>query len=68
MVQTTSGYRFNTQKVYNVAGRIPKIQQLSLINAGVSYDDHGILTNNYLQTNQPHIFACGDCSNAVFQN
>lgn len=65
MVQTISGNTFNTQKVFNVAGRIPRIQQLSLDNAGVNYDDHGILTNEYLQTTQPHIFACGDCSNAA---
>ncbi|EOI53621.1 dihydrolipoyl dehydrogenase family protein [Enterococcus gilvus] len=65
IVHTTSGHMFNTQKVYNVAGRIPRIQQLSLDKAGVNYGDHGILTNDYLQTNQPHIFACGDCSNAA---
>lgn len=63
-VQTESGEVFEVDQVYNVAGRVPLIDSLKLENAQVLYDAHGIDTNEYLQTNQSHIFACGDCSNA----
>lgn len=63
-VQTESGTVYEAEKVYNVAGRVPLIASLDLARAQVTYEAHGIVTNDYLQTNQPHIFACGDCSNA----
>lgn len=63
-VTTESGAVFEVEKVYNVAGRVPLLTSLALDQAHVAYDAHGVQTNEYLQTNQPHIFACGDCSNA----
>ena len=42
-------------------GRRPYTDGLLLENAGVKLDDRGrIETNNYLQTNVPHIYALGD--------
>lgn len=42
------------------AGRIPNVNGMQLENAGVNYSNHGITTNDYLQTSAPHIYACGD--------
>ncbi|MGX4686081.1 dihydrolipoyl dehydrogenase family protein [Vagococcus sp. JNUCC 83] len=64
IVQTTAGQTIEVEKVYNVAGRVPLIDSLQLEQAGVLVDSHGIITTDYLQSSQPHIFACGDCSNA----
>lgn len=42
-------------------GRKPAIEGLNLEDAGVTYDgEKGILTNDYLQTNNPDIYAAGD--------
>ncbi|MCQ9627180.1 FAD-dependent oxidoreductase [Cetobacterium somerae] len=41
-------------------GRKPNINDLKLENAGVGYSDRGILVNENLQTNVPHIYALGD--------
>jgi pyruvate/2-oxoglutarate dehydrogenase complex dihydrolipoamide dehydrogenase (E3) component len=42
-------------------GRVPNVQGLQLESAGVEYDEnHGIQTNDHLQTTAPNIYACGD--------
>lgn len=41
-------------------GRRPNISGLNLEAAGVKYDKQGIVTDNYLRTSSPHIFAAGD--------
>lgn len=41
-------------------GRIPNVETLQLENAGVAYDKHGIIVNEFLQTSVPTIFASGD--------
>lgn len=42
------------------AGRTPNIERLVLEKAEVKYSKHGVETNAYLQTSQPHIYAVGD--------
>jgi len=42
------------------AGRIPNVENLNLDAAGVKYNRKGIVTNQYLQSSQPHIWAAGD--------
>lgn len=42
------------------AGRKANIDDLKLENAGVNYSEKGILVNEVLQTNVPHIYALGD--------
>ena len=42
------------------AGRIPNIETLDLDAAGVKHDRGGVTVNDYLQTSQKHIYACGD--------
>lgn len=41
-------------------GRKPDLDGLGLINAGVQYSARGILTDEYLRTTAPNIYACGD--------
>ncbi len=47
------------------AGRVPNLQALDLDAAGVAHDKHGVTTNDYLQTSQPHIYAAGDITNRL---
>ena len=47
------------------AGRTPNLRALNLDSAGVEYDEHGVKTNDYLQTSQPHIYAAGDITNRL---
>jgi len=42
------------------AGRSPNISGMDLEQAGVTYNERGIDTNEYLQTSVSHIYACGD--------
>lgn len=41
-------------------GRQANVEGLNLEKAGVDYGQKGIITNEFLQTSAPHIFACGD--------
>jgi pyruvate/2-oxoglutarate dehydrogenase complex dihydrolipoamide dehydrogenase (E3) component len=43
-------------------GRVANTTSLNLGNAGVKTEDNYIVTNNGMQTSQPHIFAAGDCT------
>jgi len=56
-------------KLLVVPGRKANTQNLNLEAAGVLTDDRsdGILTNERLQSNQPHIFAIGDVGHAHVQ-
>src|SRR5271168_747611 len=49
-------------------GSAPNVERMNLEGAGVKYDkDAGIMTNDYLQTSNPHIYAAGDvCSEKNF--
>lgn len=41
-------------------GRKPRVEDLGLQNIGVDYSSKGIVVNEHMQTNLPHIYACGD--------
>ncbi len=41
-------------------GRKPRVAELDLENIGVDYSSKGIGVNEHMQTNLPHIYACGD--------
>ncbi|SFJ43527.1 dihydrolipoyl dehydrogenase [Thermoflavimicrobium dichotomicum] len=41
-------------------GRKPRVKELGLERAGVRYTSRGIEVNEQMQTNVPHIYACGD--------
>ncbi|MCH8474067.1 MAG: dihydrolipoyl dehydrogenase [Opitutales bacterium] len=48
--------------LFNALGRVPKTQALDLAKASVETGTRGeIPVNGYQQTNQPHIYAAGDC-------
>lgn len=59
-VRTAEGLLQETDLVICAAGRTPNVEALALEKAGVTTDYHGIPVNDRLQTNVPHIFACGD--------
>lgn len=42
------------------AGRIPNLENLNLSAAGIAHNERGIIVNEKLQTNVPHIWAAGD--------
>ncbi len=48
------------EKVLVAVGRAPNVQGLDLEKAGVEHEKTGIKVNEFLQTSQANIFACGD--------
>ena len=46
--------------IFCATGRQPNTESLALEQANVVFDKHGIAVNDYLQTSNPKIFACGD--------
>lgn len=65
--KTEEGYHLTAENfdetvgaVFCATGRIPNIESLDLEKANVQADKHGISVNEYLQTSNPAIFACGD--------
>ncbi|MSU50571.1 MAG: mercuric reductase [Opitutus sp.] len=48
-------------------GRAPNVEGLGLAAAGVAFDKKGVAVNDFLQSTNPHIYACGDvCSRFQF--
>jgi anti-anti-sigma factor len=47
-------------RVLVAVGRKPDLEGLSLEKAGVEYNARGIVTDRWLRTSAPHIYACGD--------
>jgi pyruvate/2-oxoglutarate dehydrogenase complex dihydrolipoamide dehydrogenase (E3) component len=63
MLQTQKGERIEAEKVLVAAGRKHDYDELKLQNANIHVTDKGtIAVNRYLQTNQKHIYAAGDCN------
>lgn len=48
------------ENIFAALGRVPNIGGLDLERAGVTYNDRGIKTNQFLQTSAANIYACGD--------
>lgn len=46
--------------IFCATGRQPNVERLQLEKANVEINKHGIAVNEYLQTSNPIIFACGD--------
>ncbi len=57
---TSGGDRIEGDQVLVAAGRKPNVEGLDLERAGVAYGPRGVPVDQYLRTNQPHIYACGD--------
>ena len=65
-VTTEDGKSHNTGAVMYATGRVPKITDLGLDNAGVEVNDKGaIVVNGFSQTNVANIYAVGDVTNRV---
>ncbi|EMF0061343.1 NAD(P)/FAD-dependent oxidoreductase, partial [Enterococcus hirae] len=46
--------------IFCATGRQPNVERLDLEKAKVETTKHGVVVNDYLQTSNPMIFACGD--------
>lgn len=46
-------------------GRTPQLGELNLDQIGIEFDRNGIYVNEHMQTNLPHIYACGDVTGGV---
>lgn len=64
IINTKMGTKLVTGAVFRAAGRVPNVEDLGLDQAGVEYDQHGIIVDQALTTTQNNIFACGDCVSA----
>jgi len=51
--------------VLAATGRVPQLDGLNLDKAGVEADQKAIAVDDDSRTNQPHIFAIGDCTNRL---
>ena len=58
--------RFETEAVFNSAGRPPAIFDLDLEKAGVPFSKKGVTVNQYLQsTSNPNVYAAGDAADSI---
>lgn len=48
------------ETIFAALGRVPNIGGLGLENAGVNFNNRGVLVDDYLQTSADNIYACGD--------
>lgn len=53
-------FSLTSDLIFCTTGRIPNIDELKLENAGVKTNKNGVEVNDYLQTSNEAIFACGD--------
>src|SRR5699024_8532115 len=67
VIQEASTYRLvskdkelQADAIFVATGRRPNIEHLQLEQAGVHTVKQGIVVNEYLQTSNPNIFACGE--------
>ncbi len=59
--------QLQADRVLLAAGMVPAVEGLGLEQAGVTYDRHGIPTDQTLRTNASHIFAAGDVRAGAYQ-
>ncbi len=65
ILEFAEGAPIHAETLLISAGRTPNLESLNLEAARVGYDKHGVTTNEYLQTSQPHIYAAGDITNRL---
>jgi len=54
--------RVRAEEIFYALGRVPNLASLDLSNAGVRVEEESVVTNSFLQTTVPHIYAAGDCT------
>jgi len=62
---TEDGICLKSEKLLLSAGRKVDFRELNLDNAGVKYDENGILVDGKYRTSVKHIYAVGDCNNGI---
>jgi pyruvate/2-oxoglutarate dehydrogenase complex dihydrolipoamide dehydrogenase (E3) component len=55
-----AGHSVSASALLIAAGRQPNVEKLNLSQANVSFTEHGVTVNDYLETSQPGIYAIGD--------
>ncbi|MFC3885701.1 dihydrolipoyl dehydrogenase [Bacillus songklensis] len=58
-------HELSTDYILVSIGRKPRTADLGLENVGIDYSRRGIEVNEYMQTNIPHIYACGDVTGGI---
>jgi glutathione reductase (NADPH) len=59
------GRQIDCDMVVHGAGRVPDIDDLRLKKAGIAFSDKGITVDHHMATATSHIYAVGDCADAI---
>ncbi len=65
VMEFETGAPVSAEALLIAVGRTPNLRSLHLEAAGVAHDEHGVQTNDYLQTSRRHIYAAGDITNRL---
>ncbi|MFL0362168.1 dihydrolipoyl dehydrogenase [Pseudobacillus sp. 179-B 2D1 NHS] len=61
IIETNQGVeKLAAERVLVAVGRKPRVENLGLDKGGIFHSKHGIEVNSRMETNIPHIYACGD--------
>jgi pyruvate/2-oxoglutarate dehydrogenase complex dihydrolipoamide dehydrogenase (E3) component len=60
VMQNHSPKQLSVGAVFAAMGRLPNVDGLDLAVAGIEYSTSGVVTDAYLRTTQPHVYAAGD--------
>ena len=63
-VNCESGLSLTGDDVISAMGREANVEEIGLENVGLTYTKRGIKVNEYLQTDVPNIYACGDVADS----
>ena len=63
-VNCESGLSLTGDYVISAMGREANVEEIGLGNVGLTYTKRGIKVNEYLQTDVPNIYACGDVADS----
>ncbi len=63
-VNCESGLSLTGDYVISAMGREANVEDIGLENVGLTYTKRGIKVNEYLQTDVPNIYACGDVADS----
>lgn len=55
----------HADKVLMAVGRRPNLESLNLADIGLEFTPKGVVTNEHMQTNIPHIYAIGDIKGGI---
>lgn len=64
-IQTEAGETFSAEKILVAAGRTANTEQLGLENTDIKVENGVIQVNEWMQTNESHIYAVGDVTGGL---